>query len=370
MNNRFEMIILLIIILEYGIDNIEEIDKLAKTLDQIDEKYGKSAANPSDILYNRRVAEKEHVFNKIKALVPLIADHLSLPAYLLSASYGYQNVAIQWIQYKKDSSQVNVLCYILLNSASNFLKYHLLAALFEIVDQCSIEQLQQIERSLIAYKVPDGTGQDILISKLLKIIRLLLTFSISNILLDSYLWRDVENKFFNSLSGLTKYRLKNLHAIRNELLFQKFENCRRSFCGKDNILYLYHGASAKSLRMIAKEGFREVHDNTTIFEKSKPLDAGYFGKGIYHGFAADYAILYSERYRQSNEILFSAVLPGRSYIVKKGGEKLGKGCEPNHDSHISPENKELVVFRSEQILPLFIIEFIEVPHSLISEESI
>lgn len=351
-----------------GYDNIEQVNNLANELDEIDRKYGDTAVNPGDKFYNKRVREKHDAFNKLKALIPLVLERLVLSTYLLSPSYGYQSVAIEWIHYKKDASQVNVLCYILLNSTSNFLKYHLMKALFDISDQFSIEQIEQVQRSLAVYKETENTGQTTLKSSLLQHIGSLLTYSISDIILDSYLWRDVENKFYHSLSGVTKYRLKSLYAIRNASLFKNFNDCRRSFVGKDSVLYVYHGSSADGLRMIAKHGFREPDSKASDDEIIKALDGGYFGRGIYHGYAADYAILYSERYRKSNEILLSAVLPGRSYSVKKGGEKFGEICEPGYDSHVSPEKKELVIFRSEQILPLFIIEFMEIPHSDVFEE--
>jgi len=67
-------------------------------------------------------------------------------------------------------------------------------------------------------------------------------------------------------------------------------------------------------------------------------------------------------------LILSMVLPGRSYIVKKGGEKYGQAREPGFDSHISPESKEIVLFESRQILPLFIIRFKRVPNADIVEE--
>ncbi|CAF2647703.1 unnamed protein product [Rotaria sp. Silwood2] len=100
----------------------------------------------------------------------------------------------------------------------------------------------------------------------------------------------------------------------------------------------------------------------------KILDSGYFGRGIYQGFAADYAIHYAEFYKHSDEIMLSAVLPGRSYVVKKDGEKFGRQCEPGFNSHISPEVKEIVLFQSAQILPMFIIRFVRVPNAQIVEE--
>jgi hypothetical protein len=66
--------------------------------------------------------------------------------------------------------------------------------------------------------------------------------------------------------------------------------------------------------------------------------------------------------------MLSMVLPGRSYTVKKGHEKYGKACEAGFNSHISPESKEIVLFKSAQILPLFIIRFERAPTEDMREE--
>lgn len=98
------------------------------------------------------------------------------------------------------------------------------------------------------------------------------------------------------------------------------------------------------------------------------LDRGYSGRGIYHANDADYAIHFSVRFRRSDRIMLSAVLPGNSHRVSKEGEKLGGECEAGFDSCVSPEQKEIVLFRSEQILPLFIINFMRLPNFQTTEE--
>ena len=72
--------------------------------------------------------------------------------------------------------------------------------------------------------------------------------------------------------------------------------------------------------------------------------------------------------KELDKILLSVVLPRRSYIVKKGREKFDQDCESDFHSHISPESKEIVLFQSAQILPLFIIRFKRIPNATIIEE--
>jgi aprataxin and PNK-like factor len=151
-------------------------------------------------------------------------------------------------------------------------------------------------------------------------------------------------------------------------LFDQFHTYRDHLGKNNKSLFVYHGSTSKALKAIAKQGFLEPKELAHMSDSISTLDPGYFGHGIYQGFAADYAIHYAERYKNSDKILLSIVLPGRSYIVKKGGEKYGQDCEPGFDSHISPESKEIVLFQSAQILPLFIIRFKRIPNAKITEE--
>ncbi|UJR07748.1 hypothetical protein I4U23_012032 [Adineta vaga] len=304
---------------------MDEVENLARKIDQIDEKYKSILQDRSNPSWEAIVRKKDLVADRIGELLPTIPDTFPLSRYLLSSTFGYQLVAVKWIEFKKDPFHLN------------------------------------IEQTLLNYIPPDGTSRNHLRLKLLGMIESQIAFSICDIVEDSYWWRDVESKFFNSLSGMVKFRLCGLKIIRNKELFEKFNQYRTHLEENHQVLYVYHGSLPSSLRNIAKNGFLEAG-------KIKQLDPGYFGKGIYHGFAADYAIHYAEHYKKSNEIMLSMVLSGRSYVVKKGGEKYGKPCEPGFDSHISPEYREIVLFKSAQILPLFIIEFERVPNAAMAEE--
>ncbi|CAF5171534.1 unnamed protein product, partial [Rotaria magnacalcarata] len=55
---------------------------------------------------------------------------------------------------------------------------------------------------------------------------------------------------------------------------------------------------------------------------------------------------------------------------EEAGEELGRNCEPGFDSHISPEAKEIVLFQSAQVLPIFIIRFVRVASTQIVEEEL
>lgn len=347
---------------------MNSLESLAKQIDEIDEKFKKDPKDRSDPSWHQFVARKDAIVDKMKELLPAIPDAFPLSRYLLSSSIGYQIVAVVWSQFKKDPSHLNVLCYMLLNSSSNFLTYHILGALTDVKSQCDYEQLCQIEQTLHSYSPPHQTSRYHTKKKLLEIIEPQIEFSISEIIQGSHWWRDVESKFFNSLAGMSQYRLCAVQIIRNKKLFEQFHAYRTQLGENDKILFVYHGATPQSLRAIAEQGFLEPNMFAQMSGKISILDRGYFGRGIYQGFAADYAIHYAEEYRHSDEILLSMISPGRSYTVKKGGDKYGKDCEPDYHSHISPESKEIVLFQSAQILPLFIIRFKRIPNFEITDE--
>ncbi|CAF3624520.1 unnamed protein product [Rotaria sp. Silwood1] len=261
---------------------MEELDHLAEALDNINIQYGSDGKDRSNPLWAKRVAEKDDVVHEMYKLVQTVSDSFPLTSYLISQSHGRQIVALQRIRFKKNPVHLDLVCYMLLNSSSNFYQFHTL----------------------------------------------------------------------NTLAA----------------------NYRSKFRQHVQIMFVYHGSSRECLRAIAKNGFlepKELSQMSNIDLKSHKisiLDSGYFGRGIYQGFAADYAIHYAETYKNSDEIILSAVLPGHSYTVKKGGEKFGRHCEPDFDSHISPEAKEIVLFKSAQILPMFIIRFVRVPNEKIAEE--
>ena len=236
-----------------------------------------------------------------------------------------------------------------------------------MLKQCDLVQLNKIKKILSQYNVGSHTSRYSLKMNMISDINNLSKFSMNDIkICNGSCWKFVESKFFNSMCGRNRFKIKSIQIIRNEKLFNNFENKRKEY-QQNNITnkthFVYHGSSLKCLKSIAKKNFYEPKKLQTMNEPNRNkngveiLDDGYFGKGIYHGFAADYAILYSAKYKKSDYIIMSKVLPGKIYEVKKGGSKYGASCQHGYQSHISPEKKELVLFKAAQILPMFIIQF-------------
>jgi hypothetical protein len=354
---------------------MNELDSLAKVFDEIDVGYANTAKNSSDPLWAKRVAEKDHVVDQIGTMIQTVPASFQLVSYLISPSHGRQAIALQRIRFIKDPMHLDLICYMLLNSSSNFFQFHILKTLDAVSSQCDYRQLTHIQQALRCYLPPKETARSSLKDQLLESIEAVLVFSITEIVKNTHWWQNVESKFFNSLSGIRQYRPRSLYAIRNSRLFERFEDYRSTLDQNAQlIMFVYHGSSPECLRAIAENGFlepkvlSEMSNDDLESQKIKVINLGNFGRGIYQGFAADYAIYYAEHYKKSDEIMLSAVLPGRSYTVKKGGEKYGGCCEPGFHSHISPEEKEIVLFQSAQVLPMFIIRFERVSSAQVTEE--
>lgn len=77
----------------------------------------------------------------------------------------------------------------------------------------------------------------------------------------------------------------------------------------------------------------------------------------------DHGFLSNEDASEEFQVLLCRVLTGVSKLVSK--HTKGKACAvsvcggfSDHDSHISPGGKEVVIFRDAQILPLFQIFYL------------
>ncbi|CAF1608915.1 unnamed protein product, partial [Didymodactylos carnosus] len=200
---------------------------------------------------------------------------------------------------------ISISCYMLLNSASNFQQFYLLKVLISLVHQCNYKQLKQIQQSVQLYNPSSETVSFVHRKHWLNLIEPLIEYSVDEIVPHSYWWKEVESNFFNSLFGVQQYRITNLFIIRNSKLEEQFESIRADINEDRLPFYVYHGSAPECLQQISKTGFKlpqELPDNVEV------LDPGFFGNGIYHGFAADYAIQYSEKYKQgSNQIMMSCI---------------------------------------------------------------
>lgn len=82
------------------------------------------------------------------------------------------------------------------------------------------------------------------------------------------------------------------------------------------------------------------------------LSLGYYGRGVYFSEYPSYSMTYI---RGASKLLLCQVLPGKVYRCTNliHGEPL----EIGHDSHTSPDGKELVIFNSHHILPSYVVHY-------------
>jgi hypothetical protein len=79
-------------------------------------------------------------------------------------------------------------------------------------------------------------------------------------------------------------------------------------------------------------------------------DDGWWGKGIYVSYDAEYSGGYSE----DGRLIVCVSLCGKVYncVDRRDGGELEEG----YDSHVAEDGSEWVLFESSQVLPLFVIE--------------
>jgi len=79
---------------------------------------------------------------------------------------------------------------------------------------------------------------------------------------------------------------------------------------------------------------------------------GNYGRGVYFSEYPSYSVTYI---RGASKLLLCQVLPGKVYRCTNliHGEPLEMG----HDSHTSPDGKELVIFNSHHILPSYVVHY-------------
>jgi len=197
-------------------------------------------------------------------------------------------------------------------------------------------------------------------------------------------------KFYETMSkSQANYTVTEVGVIVNSKLFHKYRNKKlqlnKNLGGEVKEDWGFHGTSRESILKIANSNFllpddlkklnlAAAKDDKKGKGKKKPvkqkpielLDDGYFGKGIYFTKYADYALWYSEE-RESDQVLLSKLIVGNAFQCNKRMD--GQGLKPGYDCHISPKGNEVVIFDTDQILPRYIITYVEKPAEEREQES-
>eukprot|EP00794_Sanderia_malayensis_P012150 gene12150-13403_t len=166
-------------------------------------------------------------------------------------------------------------------------------------------------------------------------------------------FRLAESQFYRLLPAGSAYKVTKVEYVVQPCLINQFKKARaklRDIRGVDASLPVlgFHGTNEKNIESICESGFRVPGEPG--FQHA--TDPGWYGKGVYFSEYPKYSMNYI---RDSSKLLLCQVLPGKvfrcKYIIQ--GDSLRQG----HDSHMSPDGKEVVIFNSHHILPSYIVHY-------------
>ncbi len=123
----------------------------------------------------------------------------------------------------------------------------------------------------------------------------------------------------------------------------------QSYGGDARICLAFHGTH--------EDNINSIMDNNFSMEKvgASTGNLGWFGRGIYFGRRAYTAL----GYNVGRRMLLALIVVGKNSTFmcpppdSSDNPYHGQPCVANHDSHLSPTGRELVVFDPKQILPCF-----------------
>ncbi|KAJ3295391.1 hypothetical protein HDU79_009224 [Rhizoclosmatium sp. JEL0117] len=148
------------------------------------------------------------------------------------------------------------------------------------------------------------------------------------------------------------FTILEVQGVENPKLLDQFKQCQAKLGCQPVVTY--HGTREENINGIRDNGFLTSHIGKT--------DDGFFGRGFYVSPNSDYAVPYSHadspgpiKAGQIGFIFVCHVLLGKTYRVSD--QDNGRKIERGYDSHESPRKCEFVVFRQDQIRPVYVIKF-------------
>ncbi|ESP03210.1 hypothetical protein LOTGIDRAFT_171695 [Lottia gigantea] len=171
---------------------------------------------------------------------------------------------------------------------------------------------------------------------------------------DQIHFRLAESQFYRLLSGMdAKYSIDKVEYVVNPVLVKRFQESRNDLkkARGESLSYpvlAFHGTKKENIIKICTDGFKAPGESGFHMR----TDTGWYGAGVYFSEYPHYSMSYIQG---ATKLLLCQVLPGKAYKCTKliHGSTLMSG----HDSHTSPDNKELVIFNSHHILPCYIVHY-------------
>ena len=162
----------------------------------------------------------------------------------------------------------------------------------------------------------------------------IVVYNYENIIRSDLVWR-----FENYKSYLEKkYWSTRTDRIKNRFLL--------------NDLVMFHGTNTKNIPGIIREGLL-VPDRS----KLRHTTGTRYGRGIYVTPNPKLSSCYSS----DNYLFVCVVLPGKSYKVScmedDESKFWGSNLQRGHDSHISDDGSQIVLFHEGQVLPCYILHY-------------
>ncbi|CAF4475759.1 unnamed protein product, partial [Rotaria sp. Silwood2] len=183
-------------------------------------------------------------------------------------------------------------------------------------------------------------------------------------------FRLAESQFYRLLSGYATAQVVKVEYVCNPIIINRFNKARQELKEKRGIEYSYpvlafHGTAIANIQPICETGFKVPGQKG--FQHA--TDTGYYGRGTYFSEYPGYSMGYI---KGSTKLLLCQVLQGKVYQCTQ--LITGAGLQDGYDSHCSPCKKELIIFRSDYILPQYIVhyklnagEFKYTPHGITKE---
>ncbi|CAF2086879.1 unnamed protein product [Rotaria magnacalcarata] len=166
-------------------------------------------------------------------------------------------------------------------------------------------------------------------------------------------FRLAESQFYRLLSGYATAQVVKVEYVCNPILIQKFNKARDELKEKRGVEYSYpvlafHGTAIANIQPICETGFKVPGQKG--FKHA--TDSGYYGRGTYFSEYPGYSMGYI---KGSTKLLLCQVLQGKVYQCTQ--LITGADLQHGYDSHCSPCKKELIIFRSDFILPQYIVHY-------------
>ncbi|XP_076115863.1 protein mono-ADP-ribosyltransferase PARP14-like [Mytilus galloprovincialis] len=167
-------------------------------------------------------------------------------------------------------------------------------------------------------------------------------------------FRLAESQFYRLISGSgNSFTVNKVQYVVNPPLVKHFHKAiddmkKHRGAKMAYPILAFHGTQATNIKSIVENNFK-VPGQQGFAHRT---DTGFYGRGVYFSEYPGYSMGYISG---ATQLLLCQVLPGNVYVCPAVIQ--GASLQQGHDSHMSPDKKELVIFNSHHILPFYIVHY-------------